>query len=193
MIIPNNINVNPQLFDKLIKQLRLRLELNLTWLNNAFGSAYKISEPNKKNELSYPAIYVGKGEYLSMLPDESFGNYSFVEFEDPQLYDKTVPGKHILSAKCAIIFWFNFDTIFDDDLIYHIEDVKKQILDVIAKPGLLTDGRLTVVKIITKPEGIFNKYKVSQINSQFLLYPYAGLRFECEVSIFDKCTILIGD
>lgn len=189
MIIPDNINPDPQLLDKVVKQVRDKFKEKLTWLDTVFGLAFVNTMRIDKKDYKYPAVYIGKQEYVNALPTEQYGNYCFFEAEDPTTYNPDYVGKHQITSRLSIIFYVNMDDLYQDDLVHRIENVKRLILDVLASPGILKNGgSLRVNKIYQRVENVFNNYQLTQINEQFLMYPYVGLRFECLVSHTESCT-----
>ncbi len=59
------IKSNPVLLDAVIQNLQEALASKLSWLDKAFGRAYKLVEhqPNS-GKWVYPAAYTGQGEYV---------------------------------------------------------------------------------------------------------------------------------
>lgn len=186
MIIPDIVE-EPKLLDVLINEIRQALDIDVPWLNSIYGTSFIATQRINNRDDVYPVVYIGKSEYRSMLPDESSGNYVFFELNDPVLYSNKIPGRHMIEAECSIIFWFNLKTIFADDASHQIEAVKKDILNVLEKPGIIKSGRIKVTSIFHRPKNIFNLYSLNEVASQFLMHPFSGLRFYCTLSYTDIC------
>ena len=76
---------NPVLLDKILQDMQKSLMEKLKWLNYAFGRAYKLVEHRPDgNKFIYPAMYNGNSEYVSLLPNDNFGNFSWFDIYDPQ-------------------------------------------------------------------------------------------------------------
>lgn len=186
-------NENPVLFDKLINQINIALVAGLPWLSNAFGRAFTIVKKLDNGEYLEPAIYINNNDYLSVLPSDELGNYSFITIADPQEYDNSVlNSKGVLKAKGSITLWLSLETIFADSSLYLSENVKLQILNIITKPGILSNGRITLLSIEEKAENIFKQYSIKQIDSQFLIHPYCGFKFNCEFKINEVCKPILS-
>lgn len=185
-----NIKANPVLLDKPIQDLQTLFVTNLIWLNYAFGKAYRLVKTVDSKEYIYPAVYKNHGEYYSVLPDDVDGNFCFFEIDDPQEFEPFSGGTgslKVLTIKASIIFWYRLDTIYSDDTMHYGEEVKKDILTLLAKPGLLKNGRISITNVYERAENIYRGYSIKQIDHQYLMYPYSGLRVECELKVQELC------
>ena len=82
---------NPVLLDKILQDMQKSLMEKLKWLNYAFGRAYKLVEHRPDgNKFIYPAMYNGNSEYVSLLPNDNFGNFSWFDIYDPQRITQVV-------------------------------------------------------------------------------------------------------
>lgn len=82
---------NPVLLDKVLQDMQTTLLVKLPWLNYAFGRAYKLVENRPDGaKFIYPAAYNGNGEYVSLLPNDNFGNFSWFDIYDPQKITQVV-------------------------------------------------------------------------------------------------------
>lgn len=190
MNIPINIKANPVLLDKPIQDLQTAFTANLAWLNYAFGRSYRLIKEVDSKEYTYPAVYKNHGEYYSVLPDDVDGNFCFFEIEDPQEFEPFIGGTgslKVITIKASIIFWYRLDTIYADSTMHYGEEIKKDILTLLAKPGIVKSGRVTVTSVYEHAENVYRGYSIKQINHQYLMYPYSGLRVECELKIQELC------
>ena len=193
----------PVLLDKVLQDIQNRLKLKLPWLDKAFGRAYKLVEHRSDgNKFIYPAAYVGHSDYVSLVPNDTFTNFSWFDIYDPQEIDGSMPGlpKYIFSG--AIIFWYDIRRIYDDDSALYTEEVKDEILKVLTTPGLVSNGgHFDVLKIYERFENIYKGYSlekiynnysykgegIESIDKQFFMYPYAGIRIEFKITTRDLC------
>ena len=97
---------DPVLLDKILQDMQKSLMNRLKWLNYAFCRAYKLVEHRPDcNKFIYPAMYNGNGEYVSLLPNDNFGNFSWFDIYDPQKITEVVQSLPQYTFSGAIIFW----------------------------------------------------------------------------------------
>lgn len=194
---------SPVLLDKILQDMQRSLMQKLKWLNYAFGRAYKLVEHRPDgNKFIYPATYVGKSEYVSLLPNDNFGNFSWFDIYDPQKITTIVQSLPQYTFSGAIIFWYNLNSIYEDDSMIYSEEVKDEIIRVLTTPGLITTtGKLTIDAIYERFENIYRGYSlekiynnyvykgegIQDIDKQFFMYPYAGIRIEFTLTTRELC------
>lgn len=194
---------NPVLLDKILQDMQQSLMQKLKWLNYAFGRAYKLVEHRPDgNKFIYPAAYVGKSEYVSLLPNDNFGNFSWFDIYDPQKITTIVQSLPQYTFSGAIIFWYDLNSIYEDDSMIYSEEVKDEIIRVLTTPGLITTtGKLTIDAIYERFENIYRGYSlekiynnyvykgegIQDIDKQFFMYPYAGIRIEFTLTTRELC------
>lgn len=189
---------NPVLLDKILQDMQKSLMDRLKWLNYAFGRAYKLVE----HKFIYPAIYNGNGEYVSLLPNDNFGNFSWFDIYDPQKITQVVQSLPQYTFSGAIIFWYDLSSIYEDETVMHTEEIKDEIIRVLTTPGLITTtGRLVINEICERFENIYKGYSIEKIynnynykgegmqdiDKQFFMYPYAGIRIEFTLITRELC------
>ena len=191
---------NPVLLDKVLQDIQATLMDKLKWLDYAFGRAYKIIEHRPDGgKFVYPAAYNGNGEYVSLLPNDNLGNISWFDIYDPQVIQQDIKQ---FSYKGAIIFWYDLSSIYEDANVLYTEEVKNEIINVLTAKGFITTvGRLTINRIYENFENIYKGYalekvynnyqysgeNIQDIDKQFFMYPYAGLRIEFELVTRELC------
>ena len=195
---------NPVLLDKIIQDIQATLTEKLTWLKFAFGRAYKLVEHgNDGSKFIYPAAYVGNSEYISLLPNDNLGNFCWFDIYDPQEITAIVQSLPQFSFSGAIIFWFDLNSIFTDSDAMYTEEVKDEIVRVLTGPGIIKNqgGRLEITKVYERFENIYKGYAlekvynnftyqgegIQSIDKQFFMHPYAGLRFEFNITTRELC------
>lgn len=182
-----NLKSNPVLLDRCIQNIQEALKNSISWLDYSFGRCYKITDFDSNVKHVFPAVYNSNREYISVLPNDNFGNFSFFDVYDPQKIDNTVIGKQKITFKCGLVFWFKLDEIYADETMIHTEEIKHEILNILKKPGLLNSGRVSVNEVLEKFENIYKGYNIEKLHKQFFLYPYSALRFELEIVTQEKC------
>lgn len=194
---------NPVLLDKILQDMQTSLTKKLKWLNFAFGKAYKLVEHRPDgNKFIYPAAYNGNGEYISLLPNDNLGNFSWFDIYDPQKITQVVQSLPQYSFNGAIIFWYNLDSIYEDKSVMYTEEIKDEIIRVLTTPGIITTtGKLVINDIYERFENIYRNYSIEKIynnyaykgegiqdiDKQFFMYPYAGIRIEFTLTTRELC------
>nr|DAK81425.1 MAG TPA: hypothetical protein [Caudoviricetes sp.] len=194
---------DPVLLDKILQDMQKSLMNRLKWLNCAFGRAYKLVEHRPDgNKFIYPAMYNGNGEYVSLLPNDNFGNFSWFDIYDPQRITEVVQSLPQYTFSGAIIFWYDLSSIYEDETVMHTEEVKDEIMRVLTTPGLITTtGKLVINDIYERFENIYKGYSIEKIynnytykgegiqdiDKQFFMYPYAGIRIEFTLTTRELC------
>lgn len=194
---------DPVLLDKILQDMQKSLMNRLKWLNCAFGRAYKLVEYRPDgNKFIYPAMYNGNGEYVSLLPNDNFGNFSWFDIYDPQRITEVVQSLPQYTFSGAIIFWYDLSSIYEDETVMHTEEVKDEIMRVLTTPGLITTtGKLVINDIYERFENIYKGYSIEKIynnytykgegiqdiDKQFFMYPYAGIRIEFTLTTRELC------
>lgn len=193
----------PVLLDKILQDMQKALMEKLPWLNYAFGKAHRLVEHRADgNKFIYPAVYNGNAEYISLLPNDNFGNFSWFDIYDPQEVTPVTQALPQYTFSGAIVFWFDLTTIYDDPVFLYTEEVKDEIMQVLTTPGFIsTTGRLEVTKIYERFENIYKGYSIEKIynnyaykgegiqdiDKQFFMFPYAGIRIEFNITTRELC------
>lgn len=206
-MVERNIQVvekqNPVLLDKVIQDMQQALKTKLKWLNYAFGKAYKLVEHKEGGDkFIYPAAYIGNSEYASLLPNDNFGNFCWFDIYDPQIITQVVQSTPQFTFSGAIVFWLNLNTIFADSKAVYTEEIKDEITRVLTTPGIIKQkGTLSISAIYERFENIYKGYSIEKIynnytykgqdiqsiDKQFFMHPYAGIRFEFEITTRELC------
>lgn len=197
------IKENPVLLDKVIQDIQATLAEKLEWLKYAFGRAYKLVQHGTDgSKFIYPAAYVGNSEYVSLLPNDNFGNFCWFDIYDPQEITAVVQSLPQFTFTGAIVFWLDLNSIFADSDAMYTEEIKNEIIQVLTGPGLIKEqGKLTINKIYERFENIYRGYALEKIynnwsykgegiqemDKQFFMHPYAGLRFEFTMLTRELC------
>lgn len=194
---------NPVLLDKALQDMQKHLLNKLPWLNKAFGRAYRFAEHRPDGEkFIYPAAYIGNSEYVSLLPNDNFGNFVWFDIYDPQEITKVTPRSPQYTFKGAAVFWYDIATIFADNSFIYSEEVKNEILKAFTDPGIMSGlGRIEVEELYERFENIYKDYSIEKvydnfaykgkniqsIDKQYFMHPYAGLRVEFTLIVRNIC------
>lgn len=194
---------NPVLLDKIIQDIQTKLKEKLTWLDYAFGRAYKlVQHQDNGGKFIYPAAYIGNSDYISLLPDDNYGNFCWFDIYDSQKVINVVQSTPQFTISGAIIFWFNLDSIFSDNGVMYTEEIKDEIIRVLSTPGIVKQtGKLAINEIYERFENIYSGYSIEKIynsyqysgqdiqslDKMFFMHPYSGLRFEFTITTRELC------
>lgn len=188
MIIPAAPkSILPIFTDKPISEMQDALISKLTWLNHAFGRCQRLIALKDGGNYFYPGIHIESGQYINVFPNSELGNFSFFHIIDPQKIEFNQRSYNKVSANYALIFWLNLDKIFISSTERNTEVVKAQILQTLTRELYLKSGSITVNNIYEQAENIYKGFSVKEIESQFLMQPYAGFRFEGEMIFNEGC------
>lgn len=176
----------PIFTDKLICELQDYLIENLNWLDHAFGRCQRLITLKDGRSYYYPGIHIESGKYINVFPTSEFGNFSFFHIADPQRVEFNSHSFNRVWANYALIFWFNLDSIFTTTE-RNTEVMKAQIIQILTRNIYLKSGSITVNNIYEQAENIYKGFSIKEIESQFLMQPYAGFRFEGEIYFNESC------
>lgn len=188
----------PKLFDEAINEFNQRLAVELPWLTYLFGQSEPMSRKLGNGGVQvFPSVYAGENhenEYQSVLPDELFGSgseirgYSFFEIGSPT-YDsfKITSPVNYLDADVGIVFWFNLKKVLSDPEEYRNWDLAIfNIIEAIKKCSQSFSGVVTPLNYTKKASEIYKEYSLKEVDQQFLLHPFAGVRVNCDMRILQK-------
>lgn len=178
-IIPDAV-----MLDRVIGEIQEGLE-TLSWLDVAFGRAQRLTKSINGKKIVYPSVYCGgwnghgDNDYVEVSPDSMIGNFAFFEVEDPQTVDAVTWARQI-RAPFSIIIWLDLTRVYGTATNRNTEYLKAQVLRLLGgRNGWhLTDGRVVINRIYERAENIYRGYTLSEIDNQYLMHPYCGMRFE---------------
>lgn len=178
----------PVLIDRVLQHAQKTLKEKLSWLDYAFGRSYRLRGSISDDDwYEYPAAYNGNGEYVSLLPNDNLGNFSWFDIYDPQKIVTYTPSLPQCSFDGALVLWYDQSSIYDDSSVLHTEEVKDEILRVLTTPGFAgADSRFEVSEIYERFDNIY-KEDLRYVDKQFFMYPYAGIRIEFNVKTKELC------
>lgn len=189
---------NPVNIDRPIQEIQIELA-RLTWLEKCFGRSWLAVKSSKgmfssDKKLYYPHVWQGfdvngkARDLLDVLPNDNLKSQSFFRVIDPiSVIDYAPTGDAMMRATVDIIFWFNLRSI-DRSIDYpYIELLKGQVLRTLKGVPFSPDSSLVVVNIHEQALNVFRGYNINDIKDQHLIYPYAGFRFECQITYREDC------
>lgn len=184
------------LVDAMIAELQTVLCANLPWLDAAFGRSQRLTKNINGKRVITPNVYCGgwnghgPNDYIEVSPDSKIGNFCFFEVDDPETVDWSFRQLMDIETPFSIIFWFDTRRVFDEAANRDISHLKNSILRLLNGTSGLTfhsGGKLTINRIYERAENIYRGYTLSEIDNQYLMHPFAGLRFDGIIRIGQPC------
>ena len=175
-----------ELFDKVFDEMSTQLLANLKWLNQAYGRAERTVKTVNGKRIYTPCVFHHDNDYTELTPDSGIGNFSFFWVDDPQqiTWDRYVSVG--IKTDFSIIFWFDFRKIYNG-VNRNREQVKADILGVLNGMAL-KHGGFTINRVYELAENIYRGFSLDEVDNQFLMQPYGGIRFEGEIWVTKTCT-----
>lgn len=177
---------NPALMDKVIGSIQDGLATQLQWMTHVFGRAERLVKEQEGVRRYTPNVYVGKDEYLLLLPDQGLGNFCFFVMDDPEDVTWSVGERSQIQAGFSLIVWLDMRTVEDDDQ-RDTERVKADILHVLNGGIWLRNGSYMIDTVFSRAENIFQGFSLDEVDNQFLMSPFCGFRFHGQMIIRDAC------
>lgn len=175
----------PFLIERLFNDIQTALIDNIDWLNYAYGKAERITTKKADGRVAYiPAVYNEKYDYESLMPDDTKGNYSFFVVQDSQNIDSAKGRASRIYGKCSLIVWFDLRSMTSG---WGKEYAKNAFLAVLSDFSS-SNGHLIVESVLERTDAIFSEFTLDETNNQYLTFPFAGFRFNCEYSIRQLCS-----
>lgn len=176
----------PTLFDRIIESVQGTLGESLPWLDHIFGRAERLVKEVDGYKRYTPNVYLGRNEYIGLLPDDRLGNFVFFTVDDPQTVQWARGERNRLTAPFSLILWCDMRTVEEGDERSR-ERIKSAVLRVLNGGLSLRNGHLKVTAVYERAENVYNGFTIDEVKNQFLMSPYAGYRFEGTMMIEEDC------
>lgn len=172
-------------FDAVTESIRTALSA-LTWLDKSFGRAWEHSEIDTEGKVKkVPKVYTAAGEYLNVLPNDFLQAQSFIRADGPEEWEQfnrfegSTKGR-----KISIVFWVNLKEINQAKDYIFIDELKTDVEGILSiHPSVKSMNAYYDEKV----ESIFEGYNIEDVATQYLMYPYAGMRFSLTVIYPEVC------
>lgn len=179
----------PKLFDRPIQDLQQSLAAKCLWLDHIFGRCERLVKMIDGRRLYTPNVYSGNDEYILLTPDNTdLGNYCFFVREDPEQVVSNMGLYSRLRAPFSLVVWLDMRTVEESDMrdVYAIE---QQVRDAIGAPAAIRNGGMTVGRIYHRAETVFDGFSLDEVDNQFLMSPYYGIRIQLELWVDEDCVV----
>ena len=178
---------SPKLFDGVIQDLQDALG-TLSWLNHIFGRSERLVQLKNGIHKYTPNVYQGKGEYISLLPDNTkLGNYCFFVMDDPQTVGMQMQTQNRVKSPFSLIVWVDMRKVGASADDRNTELLKEDVIKTI-RTAWLKKGSVTAELIYERAENIFQGFSLDEVDNQFLMAPYWGMRITGEMIVTEDCT-----
>ena len=178
---------NSVMIDRVLAHIQDALIDNIGWLDYAFGRAQRLVTQREHRAYYYPGVYIGKSEYLNVLPGQGFKNRTFFMIEDPHTIDFNPRRYNTIRSPFSLVLWYDIRTILGTSEERNTEDIKRQILRVLTNAVLPGGSRIELTRMYETAENIFKGYSLKEIDTQFLMHPFGGLRVEGTLIYREEC------
>ena len=184
------------LADAMIAELQQTLVANIGWLDAAFGRAQRLTKAINGKTVITPNVYCGgwnghgPNDYIEVSPDSKIGNFCFFEVDEPETIDWNYRQIMDVSTPFSIIFWFDLRRIYGEAENRNIGQLKNEILTLLnGRTGLQlrNGGRIEINRVYERNENVYRGYTLSEIDNQYLMHPFAGLRFDGTMIMPQPC------
>lgn len=177
--------MNKVLFDKAIDYIVEQMKKSdyiAGMFPTLYGRAERHMRYDKGKKIEMPIIYDNAGEYIDARPSDRIGNSSFWYVHDGQevLNSGNAPLPKV-RARVSVIFWFGTDVEWRI-----VEEVKNKLLWTLNNMRL-PNGSMTVNRIYEEPENVYEDFTITDDQLPYMMHPYGGLRFECEMTVQQEC------
>lgn len=177
-----------RLFDRPIQGLQDALG-RLSWLDHVFGRCERLVKDVDGRRVYTPNVYYEGEEYLLLTPDNrELGNYCFFVMEDPQTVTMSLGERARLRTPYSLIVWVDMRTVEGGDE-RNTEAVKEALLSAV-RSAWLRSGAVSVERVYERAENVFQGFSIDEVDSQFLMAPFAGWRLTGELWVDEECVTI---
>lgn len=178
---------NPVMIDRVLACIQDALIDRVGWLDYAFGRAQRLVTKREQRDHYYPGVYIEKNEYLNVLPGQGLGNRTFFMVDDPYTIDYNPRRYNTIRSPFSLVLWYDIRTILGASEERNTEEIKRQILRVLTDVVLPGGTRIELTRIYETAENIYKGYSLKEIDTQFLMHPFGGLRIEGTLIYREEC------
>lgn len=161
--------------DAAIYSLQTALATKFSWMK-VFHRAYPFREKNMETGRKYdiPKVWIGGNEYMNILPNDFLKGQAFFVLtgeEDVKVFNPSTDMD--IEVSVSLIIWVNTSQIPGHVQGPSIANLKADVLELIGS----ADHVLKIKSFTDQDaEEIFDGFTIDDIDTQYLMLPYAGLR-----------------
>lgn len=178
-------------FDAAIESIRAALAA-ITWLDKSFGRAWEFKEtlPTDGKNITVPKVFIGQtngkeGEYHNVLPNDFLKSQSFIRARGSEEWTEfNRNGGSMKSRPVSVILWVNLKEIDVSKNYIFTEELKSDVEEILrSNPYTLSMDNYFDERV----QDIFDGYDIVDETTQYLMYPYAGMRFDLTLTFPEPC------
>lgn len=181
------------LFAAVIADICAGLESSLPWLDHAYGRAWRIKRRIDGRDIYLPAVYSGQEEhgnaddYMEMTPDAGLGCFSFFWLDDPQTVEWYPGQPGPVSSPFSLVVWADLRSVYGTTDCRDTEGLKAELLDCLNGRIPIKSGRIRITRIYERAENVYKGFSLDEVDNQFLMHPYWGIRLEGTMTANPPC------
>lgn len=180
---------SPRLFDRPIQDLQNIIGAKLSFMDHVFGRCERLLKAVDGQRYYTPNIYRGNNDYVLLTPDNRvLGNYCFFVPEEPETMTFSMGAMGRIKAPFSLVVWVDQRTVEESDL-RNVYDLELKVLDAIGTPGTLRNGSIDIRRVFHRAENVFAGFTLDEVDNQFMMSPFMGLRIEFELRIDEDCRL----
>lgn len=169
--------MNNTTFEGVILDINSRFS-NLTWLDKCYPRAYEfLQQLTPSKTIKVPKCKGNGNNYTNVLPNDKFKAYSFAfaTSTEKSLDVLNVNFNRISKTRnVAFIFWFNVQKVN-----ICIEDLRHEIINSLVGCKYISSTIEISDEVATQ---LFKPFDISESETQYLMYPYGGIRLDFTVT-----------
>lgn len=192
--IPAYVIPSPYGIDMIVNGLQAKFG-ELPWVEKSFSRAVSMVKEVEGQESVYPGIFTGDGmDFANLIEVDNYSAYCFFFAKDSETVDGYSKGiRNTYSRELSAIFWMNLQQIDNTRGDDFLEELKQDILKSIANARFTNSANngqvlgIEVTEIYDEPKNIFQGFSFDLLKTQFLHYPYRGIRLDIDCSYIENC------
>lgn len=177
--------------NRLISEIETRMAEKLPFLDNIFGKAERVCKTYNGKRYYTPCWYDQRNEYISLLPDEGLGTFSFFTLDEPQEIEMERGGNTTYKIPINLIVWLDFNTMqgttFPTNGKRNTEAVKEEILRTFNRGIFLQFGKIKFTQVYERVENVYKGFNLDEVDNMFMMHPFGALRFTGIIEFEEEC------
>lgn len=177
--------------DSVVFDIQTKLDVNLLWLTNSYGRAYRHVKRKDGGLMYIPEVYIGvkKGvpSYTPMNPDNDKKGMCFFSVGKEQVEFNQNEYNYI-SYSIGIVFWVNLKSINSSLLNTEIftQNLISEVRNVLTRKLTGTNYKLEIENVVREFSEVYREYSLHE-DENYLVAPYQAFRFNCKVKFRENC------
>lgn len=163
---------------KLVQQIATVVKNLVPWMDKIYPDTQLITTDDGMR----PAAYTIYNEYISVFPNDIFKSLGYFEIQDPITFTKD----ERIKFKVYFIVWLNTEILgADKTYISRKDQVRADLIKAFNNSKHMTVN-ISVLNIYEQFRHVYDKYNITERDTQFLMAPYHAVKIELLVTQRDK-------